>query len=1050
MSFRILAPFLLLALPLMAKSAAPQEIKQAERIVLIGNGLGERMLDHPYFEAGIQLANPGKDIIVRNMCRSGETPGFRPHPSRNSPWAFPGAEKFHPDMKKGAGSGTHPTPDEWLKDIKPDTMLAFFGYNESFDGDAGLENFRGELDAWVKYTLEQKYNGKAAPRLVLVSPIAFENLSASRDLPDGEKENVNLANYTKVMSEVAEANGVEFIDFFNGTRELYATLDEPFTRNGFLPTDAGYRILGNKLATSLYSGNKPSSAAKPDAVLAAVKDKNWYWQNDYRMLNDVHVDGRRFKPYGPDNYPDEKKKMREMTEVRDKAIWAATAGKAFDLALADSQTHKLPVIKTNYTNRNKKNGDPDYKTGEESEKLIKTPEGYKVELFASEKDFPNLANPVQISFDDKGRLWVATMPTYPHYRPGDALPDDKLLIYEDTDGDGKADKETVFADKLHLPIGLEFAPGGVYVSLPPHLVWLPDADGDDKADSKEVVLTGFDSHDTHHAISAFCADPSGAFMMGEGLFLHSNVETPYGTVRGVDGGFYRFCPQKTKLERTTQVSIPNPWGYAFDEWGQDFFIHTSGTAWNWNLPVSMNPTYYGARAPGTIDLAPRGNHIRPSSGHEFIYSRHFPDEVQGDALIGNNIGFLGLKQHSIVDDGTGYKTAFRQDLLSSSDSNFRPSDFEFAPDGSLYVLDWHNVLIGHMQHNARDPFRDHVHGRIYRVTYPSRPLVEPAEVAGASVETLLENLKLPEYRTRYRSRRALRGHPVEEVMPALSAWVKSIDAADPRSEHHRLEALWVSWGMNQVDTALLRELLNSKDFHARAAAVRVLRYNFDRFPDDAAKLLQQAAADENGRVRLEAGMAATWFGKPGAAKTVSIAKEKGTDEWSKDALNTAASRIGGEVEEEVEENPLPDYPKHLSKNEKKQFKLGHEIYFREGHCGTCHQADGKGLAPAFPPLENSIFVHGDAERLIKLTLHGLIGPFEMNGIKYDGQVPMTPFGGMLPDEEIAAVLTYVRNQFGNEASAITVEQVKEVREKTKDMTGLYQMEELLKEHPLEK
>lgn len=1049
MFFRSLVPVIFLSLPVMAKPAAPQEIKEGERIVLIGNGLGERMLDHPYFEANLQLANPGKQLVVRNMCRPGDTPGFRPHPSRNSAWAFPGAEKFHPDKKQNSGGqGHHPMPDEWLADIKPDTILAFFGYNESFAGESGLENYAAELDAWVKHTLSQKYNGKAAPRLILVSPIAFENLSASRDLPDGEKENANLAKYTTVMAEIANANGIEFIDLFAGTREVYATLDDAFTRNGFLPTDEGYRILGNKLATSVYSGNKPSGSAKPEDVLASIKDKNWYWEHDFRMLNGVHVDGRRFKPYGPDNYPDETKKMREMTEVRDKAIWAAAAGKTFDLAQADSLTHKLPTVKSNYSSKDRKAGDPDYKSGKESEKLIKTPEGYEVKLFASEEDFPNLANPVQISFDDKGRLWVATMPTYPHYRPGDPLPDDKLLIYEDTNGDGKADKETVFADKLHLPIGFEFAPEGVYVAQPPHLMLLTDTDGDDKADRREVVITGFDTHDTHHSASAFVADPSGAFMMGEGVFLRTNVETPYGPVRGTDGGFYRFAPQKTKLERTTQMRIPNPWGFAFDDWGQDFFIFSSGTSWNWNLPVSLKPPY-GAQAPSTEDLAPKGQKVRPTSGLEFVSSSHFPDEVQGDILIGNNIGFLGIKQHALADDGTGYEAKFRQDLLRSSDSNFRPSDFEFAPDGSLYVLDWHNVLIGHMQHNARDPFRDHVHGRIYRVTYPSRPLVDPAQVAGASITTLLENLKLPEYRTRYRSRRALRGHPVDEVMPALSAWVKSIDAADPRSEHHRLEGLWASWGMNQVDTDLLRELLKSDDFHVRAAAVRVLRYNFEEFPD-VADLLKQAAADEHGRVRLEAGVAATWFARPEAAEVVSIAQEQGTDEWSKNALNAAASRISGEVEEVEEENPLPKYPKHFSKEEKKQFKLGHEIYFREGHCGTCHQADGKGLAPAFPPLEDSIFVTGSPERLIKLTLHGLIGPFEMNGKKYDGQVPMTPFGGMLPDEEIAAVLTYVRNRFGNEATSISPAQVKEVREKTKDMTGLYQVSDLLKEHPLEK
>ena len=200
--------------------------------------------------------------------------------------------------------------------------------------------------------------------------------------------------------------------------------------------------------------------------------------------------------------------------------------------------------------------------------------------------------------------------------------------------------------------------------------------------------------------------------------------------------------------------------------GPGFFIHSSGPPWNWALPVSLKPPY-GVQAPGTVDLIPQGQAVRPTSGLEFVSSRHFRDEVQGDALIGNCIGFLGIKQHSITDDGTGYKTGFRHNLLKSEDGNFRPADFEFAPDGSLYVIDWHNVLIGHMQHNARDPLRDHVHGRIYRITYPERDLVKPAEVDGAPIATLLDNLKLPEYRSRYRSRRELREHPVSDVIPAV-------------------------------------------------------------------------------------------------------------------------------------------------------------------------------------------------------------------------------------------------------------------------------------------
>ena len=1034
---------LCVCLPLVSLKAEPVAPKASERIVLIGNGLGERMNDHPYLEARLHISFPQENLYIRNLCRPGDTAGFRPHPSRKSQWAFPGAEKFHPQHQAHAGDGHYPTPDEWLTNLKPDTLVAFFGYNESYDGLSGLENFKGELDSFVKHTLGQKYNGNAAPRLVLVSPLAYENLSKSRDLPDGRAENANLGLYTQAMEEVAKSNMIQFVNVFDKSQKLYESLEKPFTRNGFLPNDEGYKILSGWLQEAIFGNGKNVAKGQPEAILTAVKEKNWFWFNDYRMLNGVHVDGRRFNPFGPENYPHEQKKLREMTELRDKAIWAVAKGEAFDLDAADKATHPLPEIKTNY------GSDPGpYLAGEEALKALKTPEGYKVELFASEKEFPNLANPMQISFDNKGRMWVAVMPSYPHYRPGDPKPNDKLLIYEDTNGDGKADKETVFADKLNLPIGFEFAPGGVYVSQEPHLVFLPDKDGDDRADSVEIVLTGFDSHDTHHAISAFTADPSGALMMCEGIFLHSNVETPYGPVRGVDGGFYRFCPQKTKLERTIQMVIPNPWGFAFDKWGQDFLIHTSGPTWNWGLPVSLKPRY-GAQAPGTLDLVPGGQAVRPTSGLEFISSRHFPDDAQGDALIGNCIGFLGLKQHSIVDDGTGYKTAFRQNLIESSNGNFRPADFEFAPDGSLYVVDWQNILIGHMQHNARDPLRDHVHGRIFRITYPSRPLVKPAEVAGASVETLLENLKLQEYHTRYRSRRELRAHPADEVVAAVGKWVAALDPADANFEHNRLEALWVTWAVNKVDPALLKTLLKSADFRVRSAAVRVLRYNFELFPD-ALELLTQAAGDEQGRVRLESVVAATWYDKPEAGAVVETARAKGTDVWSKDAIDAAATRLKGATEAVVDAHPLPPVPDWLTPAEASQFEAGHKIYFRDGYCTTCHQPDGKGLDPAFPPLENSIFVHGDPERLIKITLHGLIGPFELNGKNYNGQVPMTPFGGLLNDQETAAVLTYVRNQFGNKSSAITPEQVAKVRKDTAGMSSFYQMDALLKEHPLEK
>jgi mono/diheme cytochrome c family protein/glucose/arabinose dehydrogenase len=1037
-----------IAEPPAATSARPQAIAPpvlGERIVFLGNGLAERDIYYSRLEPELHLRFPDKNLFVRNMGRPGDIPAFRPHPGRKSQWAFPGAEKFRPEFRVHSGEGFFPSPDQWLHYLKADTIIAFFGYNESFDGQKGVANYEAELDAFVVHTLSKAYNGQNAPRLVLVSPIAYEDLSKVRDLPNGKKENANLALYTDAMKRVAEKHKLTFVDLFTPTKALYERASDPVTNKGFIPNEKGYQFLAPVLADAVFGKSARVSKAKPELIHSAVKQKDWLWHNDYNILNGVHTHGRRYAPFGPQNYQDEVKKNREMAALRDQLIFNIASGKTTSLTVDDSKTHALPPVPTNYRTRGK-DGAAQYLYGKDAESKLTVPEGYKVEMFASEKEFPNLANPMQLSFDNKGRLWVAVMPTYPHYKPGDPMPNDKLLIYEDTNGDGKADKETVFADHLHLPIGFEFAPEGVYVSQEPNLMLLRDTNGDDKADVREIVLGGFDSHDTHHAIGAYTADPSGSFVMGEGVFLHSNVETPYGAVRGVNGGFFRYSPQRGMLERTCQVNIPNPWGIVFDQWGQDFFLHTSGPTMNWMLPSSIKPKY-GTTTPLTKDLIPEGQRVRPTSGLEVVSSSHFPDEVQGDLILCNAIGFLGIKQHAIVDEGTGYKTTFRQELLKSADGNFRPADLEFAPDGSLYVIDWHNVLIGHMQHNARDPLRDHVHGRIYRITYPSRPLVTPAVIDGAPIATLLENLKLPENRSRYRSRRALRAFPVAEVMPALKQWVTKLDKTHPRYEHHVLEALYVTWGLNKVDNDLLKQVFASKDFRARAAAVRVIRYNYHVIPDHTA-MLEKAATDPEGRVRLEAIVAASWLDNAAGKKIVGIASAQPLDDWSKAAAKTASDRLANVAETEVIEHPAPTPPAHLTDAEKKQFLAGHEIYFRDAHCATCHQADGKGLAPAFPALNESPWVTQDADRLIKLTLHGLMGPFELHGKKYEGQVPMQAFGGLLKDDEVAAVLTYVRNNFGNKAPAITPDQVKQVREATKGRQTIYLVDELLKEHPM--
>ena len=172
------------------------------------------------------------------------------------------------------------------------------------------------------------------------------------------------------------------------------------------------------------------------------------------------------------------------------------------------------------------------------------------------------------------------------------------------------------------------------------------------------------------------------------------------------------------------------------------------------------------------------------------------------------------------EDGSGFQAQEVEFILRSKDRNFRPVDLQFGPDGALYVCDWQNALVGHMQHSIRDPSRDETHGRVYRITCNGRPLLKPAKIAGQPIAALLELLKEPEDRTRYRARRELRLHSGAKVVSAIQTWIDSLDKEHDDYEHHLLEALWVHQHHNVVNLGLLTRVLNSPEPRARAAATR--------------------------------------------------------------------------------------------------------------------------------------------------------------------------------------------------------------------------------------
>jgi hypothetical protein len=467
-----------------------------------------------------------------------------------------------------------------------------------------------------------------------------------------------------------------------------------------------------------------------------------------------------------------------------------------------------------------------------------------------------------MAFDTRGRLWVAAWKNYPHWQPKTPM-DDKLLILEDTNGDGKADKRTVFAGDLNNPTGFEFYNGGVILAQAPNLVFLKDTNGDDRYDVKQILLGGLDTADTHHTMNSFTFDPGGALYFGEGIFHRSQVETPWGpTVRQADGGVFRFEPRSWKFEVYIPMNFPNPHGHVFDSWGRDIVFDATGGQPFYG-PSFSTKKYYPAME---TNKAPRPGTVRtrPVGGTEILSSRQFPEEMQGNIIVLNTIGFRGLLNYRLSEDGAGLKWTEAEPILQSADENFRPVDAEVGPDGALYVADWHNPIIGHMQHNLRDTSRDRLHGRIYRVTYPGRPLLKPVKIAGEPIDRLLDLLKEPEDRVRYRAKIELSGRDTKEVMSALQAWMDRLDPKDANYEHHMMEALWVRQWHNRVDEKLLTRMLRSKEPWARAAATRVLCYWRDRVANPLA-LLKVQANDEHPAVRLEAVRAASFFQTADAA-----------------------------------------------------------------------------------------------------------------------------------------------------------------------------------------
>ena len=820
-----------------------------------------------HFETTLHLRFPDKKLVVRNFGRPADEVGVRQR------------------------SNDYTKLDDPLFAFGPDTFLCFFGFNESFAGPAGVEKFKADYERFLdEYT--KKYprdDAGSKPRFVLVSPIAFEPTNNPL-LPSGEKENENLKLYADAVKAVAEKRGLAFVDLFTPTLDQFTA--EPglqFTINGAHVNEAGDQFVGRTLDLVMFGELVPNPAGTSsfEKLRAAVNDKSWVHMQDYRMVNGWYVYGGR-RTFDQDTFPREYVKIRNMAAVRDNYVWDIAAGKPVPAAPDDSGTGELFVPDTRFGNprqnysENAEGGPTILPPGE----FIKTCEvhpGTELKLFADEKRFPDLAKPVQLNFDNKGRLWVACMPSYPQWQPGRGnQANDKLLILEDTDGDGSADKSTVFYDKLHCPTGFEFFNGGVLVTDQPRLLWLKDTDGDDKADEVVHLFDGWASDDTHHSAGAFEWGPGGKLRLLEGIATSTTLETPWGPHRSAgDGGCYVLDPTTLQVRQFKLPGMYNMWCYVFDEWGQG--IVGDGTTANQTWDVPLSGEQYGGRK-GLNFILPKG--VRPNLGNEWLVSRNLPDDLQKQFTYACVINLNGLTRYDVTDDGAGYKGNRLSDLVKSPDKHFRPADPQIGPDGALWFADWANPLIGHMQYSQRDPNRDHASGRVYRLVGKGRPLVTPATQFGKGVPVILEQFREYEWRTRYRARRELRGRPAAEVLPQVAAWVSRLDPADPMFDRLRCEALWVQQGHHAVDPALLTAVLAAKSFEARAAATVVATEERDRLPG-AFDLLVKMSQDEHQRVRCVAVRGLSFYDTPAAVEAVAAVAKLPMDYWTRYTVEAA-------------------------------------------------------------------------------------------------------------------------------------------------------------------
>lgn len=611
--------------------------------------------------------------------------------------------------------------------------------------------------------------------------------------------------------------------------------------------------------------------------------------------------------------------------VENGILWAV--GDEAQEMLSQLELPELEYSEAVIPNYEKRDPPPQFQhplTPDESRRLIQTPPGFELELFASE---PDIINPIAMAWDERGRLWVIETVDYPNtVRDDSGEGDDRIKICEDTNGDGKADKFTVFAENLNIPTSLVFANGGVVVSQAPHLLFLKDTNGDDKADVREELITGWGTYDTH-------AGPSnlkyGLDNMLWGTVGYSGFNGTIGGQQMQFGqGVYRFTPDGQHLEFLSRTSN-NTWGLGFSE-TFDVFISTANNTHSAYLSVPdryfVNLTGMGGKGITKIDghydmrtLTPNIRQVdvhggfTAAAGHNLYTARDYPKEYWNRiAFVCEPTGRL-LHQAIMEPKGAGFEEKDGWNLMGSADEWFGPVHAEVGPDGAVWVLDWYNFIIQHnptptperggfQAENGKgnayiDPLRDKEHGRIYRVKYNKARPYQPLDLSQNDPQKLISALKHDNMFWRTTAQRLIVESGNKEILPDLYkiARNKSVDEIGLNSP--AVHALWTMHGLGALDGSnneaykVAAEALSHPAAGVRKAAVQVLPRDENSLASISnSKILQ----DEDLHTRLAAFMAIADM--PSTERTgetlynLSKNDENAKDQWMEKALYAAIDK----------------------------------------------------------------------------------------------------------------------------------------------------------------